>query len=42
MFRTFYVHHHEEYIVHAALYHMFHVHFMQAVYQVAGCTTQSS
>jgi len=35
MFRIFYVHHQEEYIVHAALY-VFHA-FMEAAYQVEGC-----
>jgi len=36
MFRISYVHHQEDYNVHAALYYVFHA-FMQAAYQVEGC-----
>ena len=34
MFRTSYVHHQEDYIVHGALYGMFSMRIKQAVYQV--------
>jgi hypothetical protein len=38
MFRPSYVHRQEDRIVPAALYEMFYMHFMQAVYQGEGCT----